>query len=496
MVRFRSTMSVRMSGRSNPLNHTTVVPSSDPEPGATREEEAIDALVVAWSASEAARLGEILFVPPSSAAILGRGEGAAEEPNARFFRQRPGALTPSPLLEAAALSRRQLAFQCERGQLTVTRLGRCPLLVNGHEVDSAELEPGDVVELRRELLLVCVRRAPRMPPTRHLMADWAGRFGAADRAGIVGESPAVWALRDALAFAAKAQLHVMLLGQSGTGKELAARSVHLMSAVAGPLVTRNAATLPAGLIDAELFGNARNYPQSGIAERPGLIGEADGGTLFLDEIGELPTDLQAHLLRVLDSDGEYQRLGEAWSRRSKFRLVAATNRPASALKHDFEARFGAQVIVPPLAERREDIPLIVARLLQAAAEKSPEVAAEFVSQDDDGRPVARVTSELIRHVLLEDWATNIRQLGAFLWRAIGASRGGELGLPEGVVTAHPAPRPVVPVEARPEPSAEEIRSALDAAAGKVPVAARALGLSSRFVLYRLMKKHGLARAED
>ena len=117
----------------------------------------------------------------------------------------------------------------------------------------------------------------------------------------------------------------MLLGETGTGKELAARAVHRFSTRADrPLVARNAATMPAGLIDAELFGNARNYPNPGMAERPGLVGQADGGFLFLDEIGELPSELQAHLLRVLDAGGEYQRLGESRVRRSDFRLLAAT----------------------------------------------------------------------------------------------------------------------------------------------------------------------------
>src|SRR6185503_16398678 len=116
----------------------------------------------------------------------------------------------------------------------------------------------------------------------------------------------------------------------------AARALHELSPRAERrLVSRNAATLPSGLMDAELFGNAKNYPNPGMAERAGLIGEANGGTLFLDEIGELPAELQAHLLRVLDGDGEYQRLGDAQQRRSDFRLVAATNRDPSSLKHDF-----------------------------------------------------------------------------------------------------------------------------------------------------------------
>ncbi len=137
----------------------------------------------------------------------------------------------------------------------------------------------------------------------------------------------MWQMRERIAFAANAGKHVLLHGESGTGKELAARALHALSSRAGkPFVSRNAATLPSGLIDAELFGSARNYPNAGMPERAGLVGQADGGTLFLDEIAEIPAEQQAHLLRVLDADGEYQRLGEATTRRSDLVLVGATNR--------------------------------------------------------------------------------------------------------------------------------------------------------------------------
>ena len=174
-----------------------------------------------------------------------------------------------------------------------------------------------------------------------------------------------------MAFAAQAASHVLITGASGVGKELAARAVHALSARAdGPWVSRNAATLPDGLADAEFFGNAANYPNPGMPERPGLVGEAAGGTLFLDEIGELSEPLQAKLLRVADA-GEYQRLGEATPRHADFVLVGATNRDPSSLKHDLAARFPVRLHVPGLAERREDIPLIAEALLQRAVAKMP-----------------------------------------------------------------------------------------------------------------------------
>src|SRR5262249_39430583 len=143
-------------------------------------------------------------------------------------------------------------------------------------------------------------------------------FGEPDADGLVGESPAMWALRGAIAAAARRDLHALVLGPSGTGKELVARAIHARSARSGrPLVARNAATIPESLMDAELFGNVRSYPNPGTPERAGLIGQAHRSTLFLDEIAELPVSLQAHLLRVLD-EGDYQRLGEATARKSDF----------------------------------------------------------------------------------------------------------------------------------------------------------------------------------
>src|SRR6185295_18995653 len=113
---------------------------------------------------------------------------------------------------------------------------------------------------------------------------------------------------------------------------LVARALHSRSGMS-KLTSRNAATLPEALVEAELFGNLKNYPNPGMPERPGLIGAADGGCLFLDEFAELPQPAQAHLLRALDQ-GEYQRLGDATVRHARFRLIAATNRPESALRRD------------------------------------------------------------------------------------------------------------------------------------------------------------------
>ena len=259
-------------------------------------------LAIAWSAEEPHRVGEIAILPEDDhPRTLGRGD---EEADLRFFQQRPGTVTAAPPLLGAGLSRRQLLLTASSVGLAVEQAGRCELRVNGATCEKALLVSGDTIHLRRQLVLLCTRRPPLIPALRHFPRDAWRPFGEPDAFGILGESPLTWLLRERLAFAAKAGTHVLVSGESGTGKELAARAIHAMSKRASkPFVARNAATLPAGLIDAELFGNVKNYPNPGMPERPGLIGQADGGTLFLDEIGELPAELQTHLLRVLDAGG-------------------------------------------------------------------------------------------------------------------------------------------------------------------------------------------------
>ncbi len=443
------------------------------------------ALVLAWSGAEPQRVGEIAFVLGGSVA-LGRGADPTPEPRLRFHRQRPGALDPSPPLASPGLSRRQLVLSGAPEGLSVRRVGQCPTEVNGVTCDEAILVPGDVLRLRRELVLLCVDRPAALPPPIHLAPSAFPAFGEPDASGMVGESARAWQLRESLAFFARANTHVLLLGESGTGKELAARAVHALSARArGPFVSRNAATLPAGLIDAELFGNVKNYPNAGMPERRGLIGEADGGTLFLDEIGELPSELQAHLLRVMDTHGEYQRLGEASTRRSRLCIVAATNRPLESLKQDFAARLTSRVELPTLAARREDLPLLANRLVLRAAQRSPDVAARFVAPGPP--PRARLSPTLVARLLRLRYPMNARDLETLLWEAMAESSGEVLEVPASLL----APASVEAPAAGGEPTREQIRAALARNGGNMTESARALGLSSRFVLHRLMKKLGV-----
>jgi transcriptional regulator with PAS, ATPase and Fis domain len=173
---------------------------------------------------------------------------------------------------------------------------------------------------------------------------------------------------------------LLLLGETGTGKEVLARLVHRSSPrAAGPFRAVNCAGLPEGLLEAELFGAARGAYTGAEGGRPGLLEASHGGTLFLDEIGDMAPRLQAALLRVLE-DGVTRRLGETAERRTDFRIVAATNREPAALadrgefRRDLLYRLGRILRLPPLRERGEDV-LLLARafLLEAAGGGAPKV---------------------------------------------------------------------------------------------------------------------------
>ena len=330
----------------------------------------VPCLVMAWSLDEPERIGEAIVV--ARTVSVGRGGSLPDDPAPRttLYRMRPGSSELGAPIANARVSRMQLVLEpIDEESLTVRSLGRATVRINGKAVTSgAVARAGDIIEIHNACVFVVATRPTELPEAGGASSKFA--YGRPDPFGMVGESEPAWKLREQLAFAASTDRHVLVLGESGAGKELAARAIHGLSTRRDQtFVARNAATMPESLIDAELFGNVKNYPNPGMPERPGLVGEADGSTLFLDEIGDLPEKCQVHLLRVLDADGEYQRLGEARTRKSAFRLVAATNRAPEALKHDFLARFTHRIALPGLPERRDDIPLVLAEILRRTASK-------------------------------------------------------------------------------------------------------------------------------
>lgn len=463
------------------------------------------ALMIAWAPYEPSRIGEVaLFEGDRGVWIFGRGEvdSSSSAPRANFCQQRPGSTTRQPALESPGLSREQLRIRVERQSLHIERLGRCALEVRGERVDKCVLRPNDTLMLKGQMVLYCTRRPRKLPPSNSASLENVKEFGMPDIHGIVGESPVAWQLREQLAWLATADEHTLILGESGAGKELCAHAVHTMSGRnRGPFVARNAATIPTGLVDAELFGNIKNYPNPGMVERAGLIGSAHEGTLFLDEIGELPQSLQANLLRVLDERGEYHPLGGATTKRSHFRLIGATNRNPDVLKHDLAARLVLRLDVPTLNERREDIPLLVRHLLLRLATKNPNALRRFV--DPSGPAEPRIKANLIEFLLRHHYSTNIRELEALLWRAMSASRGdaiewlGDDTKKQTLTAEENTESPGTEDTSKtPEPTENEIRAALLEHDKNVAKAAKALGLSSRFVLYRLMRKYRIEMQEE
>ncbi|MFO0761977.1 MAG: sigma 54-interacting transcriptional regulator [Byssovorax sp.] len=475
---------------------TTTIDTGSSDVTSRDEEDGLVALMIAWSAEEGDRAGEVaLFEAEGSALVLGRGEG--EGGRVVFCRQRPGLNDRRPPLASPGISREQLRIRLRHGKLEIEQIGRCPLIVKGEPVKRATIAPGESLLLKRQLLLHCTTRPRRLAPFRGALADLPV-FGEPDAQGITGESPAAWRLRDQIAWLGRADEHTLILGPSGSGKELAARAIHAGSTRAlKPFVARNAATIPAGLVEAELFGNIKGYPNPGMPERSGLVGAANKGTLFLDEIGELPVALQASLLRVLDQGGEYHPLGGASVMRSNFRLIGATNRDASALKHDLAARLVLRLELPDLRARRDDVPLLARHLLRRAAEKSPAALERFVEKSGPRAGEVRVKPSLVEQLLQIRFSTNVRGLDAVLWRAVSLSEGDAVeGSPAlaDAIAGEPAAAGEdreTPIGARPPPTEEEIKNALAAAGGSITRAAEALGLPSRYALYRLMKKLGI-----
>jgi two-component system nitrogen regulation response regulator GlnG/two-component system response regulator HydG len=224
-------------------------------------------------------------------------------------------------------------------------------------------------------------------------------------------------------------------------------------------------------------------------ERPGLVGEADGSTLFLDEIGELPRELQAHLLRFLDA-GEYQRLGDAKRRTVDARVVAATNRPVSQLKADLAARFPLRVRTPALHERREDVPLLARHLLQALVRGGDAHTSRFAAEDGHPRMSRELMIALVNHL----YTTHVRELSSVLFRAALESTSSVVGLTSGAREALGLAGGATSTALPHDISREELVTALERHGGVREKVWRTLGLPNRYVLKRLLKKHGLEEA--
>jgi len=281
---------------------------------------------------------------------------------------------------------------------------------------------------------------------------------------------------------------VLILGESGTGKELIARAIHNISLRSRkPLVKVNCAALPANLIESELFGHEKGAFTGALERRIGRFELADGGTIFLDEIGELPTELQAKLLRVLQ-EGEFERLGSPRTIKVDVRVIAATNRhleqaiEKKEFREDLYYRLNVfPVLCPPLRERKEDIPLLVKHFCQKHEGKI-------------GKKITHIPAKVMTALEAYDWPGNIRELENIIERAVILSRKDSLEYGEWIPSQKPPVRPGA-IRKLEEVEKAHIVEALKKTGWRISGekgAARLLGLNPTTLEAR-MKKWGIKR---
>jgi len=342
------------------------------------------------------------------------------------------------------------------------------------------------------LVLVVHRAMERqslLEEVRTLRSALDSRYGFA---GIVGSAKPLLRVLDQAARVAQRDATVLILGETGTGKELVARAIHHNSRRgARPFVAINCGAIPADLVESELFGFARGAFTGAAAAKVGRIESADGGTLFLDEVGDLPLGAQVKLLRVLQ-EGEIARLGENTPAKVDVRVIAATHRDLAAMVEDGTFRedlyYRLAVVplrIPPLRERREDIPGLIDALLARIRERH-------------GLAEIRLAPAVQQRLISYPWPGNVRQLENILERLLVLSSGDLItveDLPDELISPS-APSaalwPTLPEEGLSLDAVERelISRALDRFGGNQTQAARYLDISRRTLIYR-MEKHGL-----
>src|SRR5271165_3174475 len=250
-------------------------------------------------------------------------------------------------------------------------------------------------------------------------------------AGIIGESPALQKVLEQVAIVATSDATVLLLGETGTGKGLIARALHHASKRKDKaFVSLNCAAIPTGLLESELFGHEKGAFTGAVRQKVGRLELAHKGTLFLDEIGDIPLELQPKLLRVLQ-DHEFERLGGTATIKVNLRLIAATNRDltksvaAQSFRSDLFYRLNVFPIhMPPLRERREDIPVLVRHFVKKFAARME-------------RAIETIPRETMDALNNWDWPGNVRELENFIERSVILSEGRALRVPLAELRAHP-----------------------------------------------------------
>jgi DNA-binding NtrC family response regulator len=302
---------------------------------------------------------------------------------------------------------------------------------------------------------------------------------------LVGRSTAMRAVFDLIEAVADTSVTVLVLGESGTGKELVARAIHRRSPrAAGPFVAVNCGGLPETLIESELFGHERGAFTGAVARHKGRFELAQGGTLLLDEIGEIGPKTQVDLLRVIDSR-RYTRVGGTEELTADVRVIAATNRDLQAevkawrFREDLFYRLNVVTIrVPPLRERREDIPLLAAHFLEHYAKQM-------------SRPSRSFSPEASALLLSHDWPGNVRELANAVERTVAVGRT-EIIQATDLPIEPPPPQQAGTGRSLQDVERKHIEAILAETEWNITHAATTLGID-RVTLYNKIKRYGLKR---
>jgi len=309
---------------------------------------------------------------------------------------------------------------------------------------------------------------------------------------IVGNSPSLRKVLDHVAIVAPTDSTVLLHGETGTGKELVARAIHNLSSRRDrPYVRMNCAAIPSGLLESELFGHERGAFTGALMQRKGRFELADRGTLFLDEIGDISLELQPKLLRAVQEQ-EFERLGSATTIRVNVRMIAATHRDLRSMireekfREDLFYRFNVFPIeIPPLRERREDIPLLVSFFVSKFAARMGKTI----------RSISRQGMDMLSNC---PWKGNIRELANFIERAVVVTSGDELQVPLAALpTSSDTVVAVSSASTFRQAESSVIIEALRAAAGRIAGkggAAERLGLK-RTTLQNKIRRLGITKAQ-
>jgi len=350
-----------------------------------------------------------------------------------------------------------------------------------------------------EVLLASVMRAVELTRLRRESEELRKRldmiyFDEDQFCGMVGRSRIMQDVYEQIRVYAKSDAPVLIIGETGVGKELAARAIHCLSSRGnGPFVPVNTGALPETLLESELFGHARGAFTGAMFKRDGKIVIASGGTLLLDEIESLSERAQVQLLRVLE-DSLVQPLGQDEPRKVDIRLLATTNTGPKELisqgriREDFYHRIDVlSIVIPPLRERREDIPLLASYFLKQAANRS-------------GIPVPRFPEETFGKMLRHSWPGNIRELKNAVEKMVITSQRGVTGyfeLDENFDNARLLSLPATSGGLRNAMELTEkqvVEASLREHHGEVGTTSESLGISRR-ALYERMKKYGLTKEQ-